>query len=224
MAKSVAKMRPSGPPMIPPALPPVAAQVPRILSHHLAFLLRCTEIVFSHIRLCGYAISGSSGAPGSMVFPPFVASPTQMVPKPAPTMARWKLREHRFPQAPKPVPTGAPKAAPIEAPAVVPTTAPPPSPTTVPLSSLKAGPPPVTTTVPRPSTSMTPAAPHEAPNEMQLMALELFRCVFGRHLDRRLCQRRPHLCHGRTYLCQRRAHLCRQPRLRWLRRCYLQRR
>ena len=141
VAKSVAKMRPSGPPMIPPAPPPVPAQAlpppPRVPAQ----VHRDRFQPYPPMWIMPFPAPVAHPAP--MVFPPFVARPTQMVPKPAATMARWIAQGTPVPtEAPKPVPTGAPKAASTEAPAVVPTTAPPPSPTTVPLSSPKAGPPP----------------------------------------------------------------------------------
>ncbi|CAE7754284.1 unnamed protein product, partial [Symbiodinium microadriaticum] len=147
VAKSVAKMRPSGPPMIPPAPPPVPAQVPRTLPPPPRVPAQVHRDRFQpYPPMWIMPFPAPVAHPAPMVFPPPVARPTQMVPKPAPTMARWIARGTPVPtEAPKPVPTGAPKTVPTEAPAVVPTTAPPPSPTTVPLSSPK------------------------APNEMQLM-------------------------------------------------------
>ena len=189
--KSMAMARPSSPPLAPP--PPVPAQVPISLPPPP----RVPTQVYRGDRFQPYPPMGvipfpaPVGHPAPMMFTPLVARPTQMVPKPAPTMARWIARDTPVPtKAPKPVPTVAPKVfatlvptvAPTTAPLPFPTTAPPPSSTTTPpsatmtaapLSSPKPVPTPApsTSSVPGPSASMTPAAPHEAPNEMQMVAM-----------------------------------------------------
>ena len=90
VAKSVAKMRPSGPPMIPPAPPPVPAQVPRALPpppRVPAQVHRDRFQPYPPMWIMPFPAPVAHSAP--MVFLCFVARPTQMVPKPAPTMARW---------------------------------------------------------------------------------------------------------------------------------------
>ncbi|OLP99123.1 hypothetical protein AK812_SmicGene18339 [Symbiodinium microadriaticum] len=108
VAKSVAKMRSSGPPMIPPAPPPVPAQVPRTLPPPPRIPARVHRDRFQpYPPLQIMPFPAPVVHPAPMVFPPPVACPTQMVPKPAPTMARWIARG-------TPVPTEAPKTVPTE--------------------------------------------------------------------------------------------------------------
>ena len=110
VAKSVAKMRSSGPPMIPPAPPPVPAQVPRTLPPPPRIPARVHRDRFQpYPPLQIMPFPAPVVHPAPMVFPPPVACPTQMVPKPAPTMARWIARG-------TPVPTEAPKTVPTEVP------------------------------------------------------------------------------------------------------------
>ena len=173
-AKNMAKMKPSAPPVAPP--PPVPAQAPRTLPPPPRVPAQVHRDRFQpHPPMWIMPFPAPVAHPAPMMFPPPVARPTQMVPKPAPTMARWIARDTPVPTvptvAPKMFSTVVPTVAPTTAPPPSSTTAPPPSPTTAPPPSPKTAPLPVTTTMPKPSTSMTPAAPHEAPNENQLMAI-----------------------------------------------------
>ena len=146
-AKNMAMAKPSAPPMAPP--PPVPAQAPR----HLPPPPRVpTQVHRDRFQPYPPMWIMPFPAPVAHPAPPPVARPTQMVPKPAPTMAKWIARDTPVPtEAPKPGPTVAPKMFSTVVPTVVPTTAPPPSPTTAPPPSPTTAPPPSSTTASPPT-------------------------------------------------------------------------
>ena len=124
-AKDMAMAKPSAPPMAPP--PPVPAQAPRYLPPPPR-----VPTQMQRDRFQPYPPMWTMPCPAPMV----VARPTQMVPKPAPTMANWIARDTPVPtEAPKLVPTAAPKMFSTMVPTVAPTTAPPPSPTVAPTTA-----------------------------------------------------------------------------------------
>ena len=96
-AKSMAKARPSSPPMAPP--PPVPAQVPINLPPPPRVPTQVHRDRFQPYPPMGIiTFPAPVGHPAPMMFTPLVARPMQMVPKPAPTMARWIARTLRSPQ------------------------------------------------------------------------------------------------------------------------------
>ena len=100
-AKNLAKTKPSAPPMAPP--PPAPAQAPRHLPPPPRVPAQVHRDRFQpYPPMWIMPFPAPVAHPAPMMFPPPVARPTQMVPKPAPTMARWIARD-------TPVPTEAPK-------------------------------------------------------------------------------------------------------------------